>query len=348
MTFQIKAEVLLNNANWEKNLKKTQRSMNQFGKSMKTISGAVKGAIAFMGINAIGDGLMDAAKSADEDAKSMRTLNKVLENSWKATDKQTDAVDKFIQKTSVQVGILDDQLRPAFAKIATTTKDPTLAMERFTIALDVAAGTGKDLNVVSLAMAKFFGGQTTALDKLVPGIKNAGDKVAFLTEKYKGAAQAGAGAFDKINVAMDNIKEQLGAYLLPYAEKFATWLSSPEAQAGIDEWVRKFGQLLKLAEDIINKIVYATSPKGVQMQIDASNRYVADYKAGKYNTQVSGSQRATGNFAEYSLKSAQGLGGRPAAIMNITVNGVTNPKQVVTELQKLAQKQGIPLSKLLK
>jgi hypothetical protein len=343
MTTQIKAELLINLSNWQKGLTKANKQMTGFGKSMKKISGAINGALALVGLNAIGDSLMDMAKAADEDATSMRILNKLLENSWKATDEQTRAVDDFIQKTSVQVGIVDDKLRPAFGKIATTIKNPTKAMEIFALAIDVAVGTGKDLNIVALNMAKFFGGQKTALDKLVPGIKNAGDKMGYLTTKYKGAAEEGAGAFDKIDVAMENIKEQFGAYLLPYAEKFAKYLQTPEAQAAIDDWVRKFGKLLEITEDIINGIVYTLSSPQEKMMIRGREAQA------RFDAQTSSRNQAFGGNYQSAQK---GLAGKvPAGYnvsMNVTVNGVTNASQVVTELQKLANRKGIPLSKLLR
>lgn len=337
-TTQIKAELIVNNAKWQAGLAKANKQMTGFGKSVKNISRSINAAFAFVGVAAIGDALIDMAKAADEDAASMRVLNKVLVNSWKATDEQTRAVDDFIQITSVQVGILDDKLRPAFAKIATTIKNPTKAMKVFSLAIDVAAGTGKELNTVSLAMAKFFGGQKTALDKLVPGIKNAGDKMAYLTGKYKGAGAAGATAFSKIDVALENIKEQFGAYLLPYAEKFAEYLQTPEAQAAIDDWVRKFGKLLQITEDIINGIVYTLSTPQEKARI----RYEEATKG--FRVQSSAREKAFGGSVQDARK---GLG---AALSGTTINiyGTTSGDDVVKALKNVANRRGLSLGQLLR
>ena len=338
MTLQIKAEVLLNNSNWERNLKKTSRQMDKFGKSMKTISRGIGLGLATFGISSLAGSLEEAAKAADDDAKSMRVLNKVLVNNWKATTEQTKAVDDFLQKTSVQVGILDDQLRPAFAKIATTTKNPTKAMERFKIALDVAAGTGKDLNVVSQAMAKYFGGQTTALDKLVPGIKNAGDKIGYMTDKYKGAAEAGAGAFDKINVAVENAKESIGAQLLPEIEKFAKWLGSDEGQKAIEQWISDLKTLITLAKDFLGVVVDVTKLfQGKRLNNNGSISGANPTNGQKINAVTPDNKAAWANLGQ-------------AIKQNVTIN-VNAPyvsgAAVLTAINGEARRRGVPLSKLL-
>jgi hypothetical protein len=338
-TTQIKAELIVNNAKWQAGLAKANKQMTGFGKSVKNISRSINAAFAFIGVAAIGEALIDMAKAADEDAASMRVLNKVLVNSWKATDEQTRAVDDFIQRTSVQVGILDDKLRPAFAKIATTIKDPTKAMKVFSLAIDVATGVGKDLNVVSLAMAKFFGGQTTALDKLVPGIKDAGDKMGYLTKNYVGAGEAGATAFSKIDVALENIKEQFGAYLLPYAEKFAKFLQTPEAQAAIDDWVRKFGQLLQITEDIINGIVYTLSTPQEKARI----RYEEATKG--FRVQNASRNKAFGGNIQSAQKELAAAGG---GTTTVNIYGVASGKEVVNELKKFAGQKGMSLGRLLR
>lgn len=340
MTLQIKAEVLLNNSNWERNLKKTSKQMEGFGKSMKTISRGIQAGLAAVGINAIGDALMDSAKAADADAKSIRLLNKVLVNNWKATTEQTKAVDDFIQKTSLQVGILDDELRPAFAKIATTTKNPEKAMARFKIALDTAAGTGKDLNTVSQAMAKYFGGNKTALDKLIPGIKDAGDKMQFLKDKFAGSAEAGAGVFDKINVAVENAKESIGTKLLPEIEKFAKWLGSPEGMKAMDQWISDLKTLIGLASDFLGLVRNVT---GIfdQKQKDKALTSAAGAKNGL--NYLGGGQ--TQMFTTPTAMSTSA--GTPNITLQVNVDPITGTK--VTKLLKTtAQTRGIPLAQLLK
>lgn len=343
MSFNITANLFADLSNWDKNLKKAGSQANSFGKSMKTVANGVKGAFAFMGINAVGDALMDAAKAADSDAKSIRLLNKVLENSWKATDEQTRAVDDFIQKTSLQVGKLDDELRPAFAKIATTTKNPTKAMDRFRIALDTAAGTGKDLNTVSQAMAKFFGGNKTALDKLIPGIKDADDKMGFLSKKFDGAAEAGAGSFDKINVAVENAKEAIGTALLPQIEQFVKWLGSDKGQKAMDQWIADLKMLIGLASDFLGLV------RNVAGIFDQSQKDQALTKAAKSKNGLNylGGGQATGPNAYTNAQSlnASSTGNMFAPTIIVNVDPIDG--KISRMLKKESQSKGIPMSKLL-
>jgi hypothetical protein len=244
MTFQVKAEILLNNSNWERNLKKSSKQIEGFGKSAKTIANGIKAAwagVALLAFGAVGDAIMDVTKAAAEERKSIGLLNGALDKNWHATDKTKQAVADFITKQQNLSGIVDDKLRPAFAKLALVIKKPEKAMKAFSLAMDVSAGTGKDLGTVSQAMAKFFGGNKSALDKLVPGLKDAGDKMAFLQSKYGGmAAVAGSNdPFARINVVMEDFKEKLGTAFLPVIDKFAEWLTSDEAQTALDDIAKK-------------------------------------------------------------------------------------------------------------
>jgi hypothetical protein len=161
MSFQIKAEVLLNNSNWEKNLRKTSKQMEGFGKSMKTISNGVKAAwagVAALGVGMLFDAIVDVTKAAAQDAKSQALLNAQLQRNWHTNQAGTKAIEGQIDALSNMSGIADDNLRPALQKIVAVTKNSSKGMKAFALAMDVSAGTGKDLNVVSQAMAKYLGG----------------------------------------------------------------------------------------------------------------------------------------------------------------------------------------------
>jgi len=67
--------------------------------------------------------------------------------------------------------VVDDKLRPALATAVRATGDLAKGQSLLRLALDVSAGTGKDVAVVTGALSKAFNGNQTALKKLVPGIK---------------------------------------------------------------------------------------------------------------------------------------------------------------------------------
>jgi hypothetical protein len=253
-----------------KNLAKSTRGatkeLNIFEKNAKKISAAVSAAfagIALAGITFLTDALIEMAKAAAEDRKSMALLNATLEKNWKATDQTIAGVSEYIDKTSLLVGIVDDDLRPAFSKIARVTKDQTKAQKAFDRVLDISAGTGKDVNLVAQAYSKYLGGNKTALDKLIPGLKDSGDRLAFIDEKYAGmAAVAGKNdPFNLMNISLGEFQEKIGTAFLPLIDKLAEWLTSDAATDAMD----------KFAEGVQEMFSYFSSAegqKGMQQFLD--------------------------------------------------------------------------------
>lgn len=369
--FDIKANLFADLTKWSGNMKKASNQTESFGKSVKKVSGAVKAAwagVAALGVGVLYDAIIDVTKAAAEERKSIALLNGALDKNWKATDKTKEAVADFITQQQNLSGILDDKLRPAFAKIALVVKKPEKAMKAFSLAMDVSAGTGKDLNIVSQAMAKFLGGNKSALDKLVPGLKDAGDKMAFLQSKYAGmAAVAGSNdPFARINVVMEDFKEKLGTAFLPVIDKFATWLASDEAQQALDDlaskvqefgdwfmspegqktfdgWMKDLKALIKLAGDFLGLV------GDVANLLDSKNK--ATNGQGAIGA-VAKAYKST-PFAQETIAGQNAILGRTgsmslAPVINLQVN--TNPitgDAVAKLLKGTAQKRGITVGKMI-
>lgn len=248
MTFDVRAQLLLDNSNWERKLTQASRQTASFGKSMKTISNGVKAAwagVAVVAFGAVGNAIMDVTKAAAEDKKSTDLLNKSLDNSWKATDKTKKQVDDYIQSMSNLTGIVDDNLRPAYSTLARQTHSVTKANKMLSLALNIAADKHMGVDKAAKLVAKAMAGNQKAFDKFYPSASKTGNALQYVTDKTIGLAEAGAGPFEKINAIMDNFKEKLGTAFLPVFEKFAAYLASPEAQKGLDEIaskVQKFGE----------------------------------------------------------------------------------------------------------
>lgn len=245
MTFDLRAQLLVDLGDWQRGLTKASKQMTSFGKSMKTISNGVKAAwagVALVGISSVYDGIVEVTKAASEDVKSQALLAEQLKRTWKGNDRVTKSVESQLEAMSNATGVLDDDLRPALIKIAGVTKNPAKGMKALKLSVDIAAKSGKGLSAVSQAMSKFLGGNKTALDKLIPGLKESGDRMGFLTKNYDGFAEiAGRNdPFARINVIVENFKEKLGMAFLPIVNNIADWLAGPEAQKalnGIAKWV---------------------------------------------------------------------------------------------------------------
>ena len=158
-------------------------------------------------------------KAFTDDQAAAIALTKTLSNLGLGFE--SIRVADFIQKTEKATGVLDDQLRPAFARLIRQTGDVGKTQTLLNLALDVSAGTGQDLMVVSNALAKAYGGQFTSLSKLGAGLTKADLATgnfatiqAKLTKLFAGQAAAAAdtykGKIAKLNVAFDNMKETVG------------------------------------------------------------------------------------------------------------------------------------------
>jgi hypothetical protein len=126
-------------------------SLERLGGSFKKIA-----AVTAVGVGAIATGIGLAVKAAAEDQKSFELLNQALKANTSATNDQIKAIDDQIGKMSIQIGVADDQLRPAFANLARATGDVTRSQELLTLATDISAATGKDLESVSIALSKAY------------------------------------------------------------------------------------------------------------------------------------------------------------------------------------------------
>ena len=165
----------------------------------------------------------NAVKAFAADEKAARSLALALANTGNAF--AAIEVEKFIGDLQRATGVLDDDLRPAFRTLLTATGDVKKSQDALALALDISAGTGRDLGQVSLALARGFTGQTTALSRLGAGLDKTtlktGDMdviVGQLTDKFRGQALAAAegysGAIAKLAVASENAKEIIGKDLL--------------------------------------------------------------------------------------------------------------------------------------
>jgi hypothetical protein len=227
--------------------KETKSFSNKLGSALKT------GALAFAALGAAAGAAaikigVDAVKAAIEDEKAQISLAQTLKNVTKATDAQVKATEDYIDKTARATGIADDQLRPSLDRLVRSTQDVTKAQKLQQLALDIAAGTGKDLATVTEALGKAYDGNLGALkrigvplDENIVKTKDFDAAVIALSETFEGQADAAANTFAgrlaRFKVAIDEAKESLGQALLPLLErfaKFATDTLAPALQGIID------------------------------------------------------------------------------------------------------------------
>lgn len=227
--------------------KETKNFSNKLGDALKVGATAFLALGAAAGAAAIKIGV-DSVKAAIEDEKAQRNLAKTLENVIGATKQQTEEVEKYITAQSLSLGVSDDKLRPAYARLIRSTKDTKEAQKALNLAMDISSATGKDLDTVTSALGKAYDGNSASLGKLGLGIDSAilksgdMDKITkTLAETFKGFAEQEAntleGRFARISIAINEAKESLGQALLPIMEKFAKFATDslvPALQGIVD------------------------------------------------------------------------------------------------------------------
>ena len=234
--------------------KETRTFSDKLGGALKT------GALAFAALGAAAGAAaitigVQAVKAAIEDEKAQLTLAKTLENTTKATKNQIKGVEDYIKATSLAKGVTDDQLRPSLDRLVRSTGDVTKAQKLQQLALDISAGTGKDLASVSEALGKAYDGNLGALKRLgVPlddsiiKSKDFTKAQEALTKQFAGqsdvAANSFAGRMERVKIAIDEAKESIGAALLPILEKLLGFITE-KALPFLNNFVAGFENVTK-------------------------------------------------------------------------------------------------------
>lgn len=234
----LKLNLLADTKDFTKGLAGAQGASKTFagriGQSMRTAATAMAVAGAAAGALAVKMGI-DAVKSAMEDEASQARLAKTLSITTKATAAQTAAVEKWITSQQYAKGFTDTQLRAAYGRLLTVTKDQTKAQQYLTIAQDVARGTGSDLEQVASAMTKALNGNLGALTRLgVPlsehtkKTKDAKAAMDELAKLYGGQAstfaETFAGKMATLNQRWDEFKEGIGVKVIGALSQVIPWV----------------------------------------------------------------------------------------------------------------------------
>ena len=226
-------------------IKKAEKA---FGSLSSTIRSSVGALGVGFGVAALTKQLMDASKAAVEDVKSQALLAQQLKNTVGATDAAIAGTESFINALQLQTSIADDQLRPALSRLVLATGSVDQAQKLLALSTDIAAGTGKDLSTVATAVGKAAAGQTTALYRLIPSLRGAGDWAAEAAIQFDGAAVAAANndPYQRLTVIFGEIQEQIGMALLPELNNLADYFASPAGQKELQGYASLVKQLAEV------------------------------------------------------------------------------------------------------
>lgn len=215
-----------NTSDLTKSFQKLQRDAGVLGKSVSKSSNVMRNALAGVSVVGLVAGLKSAAQAAAQDQKAQLKLAKTLQNVTGATDSAIAATEKFITTQQFATGVSDTELRPALENLVRATGDIGKAQELLKLSLDVSAGSGRDLSIVSLGLTRALGGNFASLSKLgivIPeNIKKSKDFAQvqeYLNKLFGGQAAVAAGTFSgKLAIMRERLaeaQETIGGLLLP-------------------------------------------------------------------------------------------------------------------------------------
>lgn len=160
-----------------------------------------------------------AVSSAFQESKAQAQLANQLKNV--GLGYATITSEKWIQDFQTQTGIIDDELRPAFAQLARVTKDLSQTQELMSLAFDVAGGAGIDYASAVDILSQAYVGNYRGLKQLNLGISQAklqtmtaGEVFTLMGDRFKGAGDSMITAGDRLNVMFSDLKDNVGAAII--------------------------------------------------------------------------------------------------------------------------------------
>ena len=204
----------------DKGISAAEKAFGKFGKTGVAVGAAFAATTAV-----VVAGLTKAVSAAIEDQKSQALLAKQLENTTGASRLTIAATEEFISQMQFATGVADDALRPALGSLVRATNDLAIGQDLLGLAMNISAGTGRDLESVSLALGKAFNGNLAGLTKLGialdPNIiktKNFGLAQAELNKQFGGAAAAAANTYEgqlkRLGTVWTELNETIGYAIL--------------------------------------------------------------------------------------------------------------------------------------
>jgi hypothetical protein len=335
----------------DKAVETNSSKIGEFGKkAAAAFAVAAAAAVAYAGKLAI-----DGVKAAIEDEQAQLRLANALRQATGATDAQIAATEDMILKTSLATGVADDKLRPAMQRLAVSTKSTEEAQKLLTLALDISAASGKDLETVANALGRAQDGNVTSLGRLGLGLSKAElSTLTFtqvqekLADLYGGAAATNAetfqGKIDRLKVGFDEAKESLGVLLLPEIEKFINYLNDtglPSLEAFIagltgDEGLKasldenqkgaySFGNAIAWVSDKIGSfIVFLREAIGLVVSLANELIRVVNVIPGVNIGSIPNPAPSAARSSLPSVPKASGTYTTGQGVTNITVNAIDN------------------------
>lgn len=265
----------------------TEKRAESMGSKLATIGKKI-GPVVAGGVlavtAAVGAGLFAAHGAATESLKIARESDRVVRSTAGVANVSAGHIADFSSSLSQLAGV-DDELIQGGANLLTTFtnirnevgKGNDIWDQGVAIALDMATVMGTDMKAATIQVGKALNDPIKGITALtragvsfteqqkeqVRALTESGDRLgaqkiilAELRKEFGGAAEAAATPLDRLKVAVGNIQEEIGGYLIPVVDDAATFIGArlPEAMAWASDTVDRFQPRLEGLRDWLGDV----------------------------------------------------------------------------------------------
>ena len=199
---------------------KAQKATSSLDKAVGKLGKQIASVFAFTKIVAYGKA---SVKAFVEEERAVSQLTTAVKNLGLAFAQPE--INNFIDRLQTSSAIVDDELRPAFQALLTTTGSLTKSQELLSLAIEGSRGSGIALTTVTQDLANAYNGNTRGLRKYNLGLTKAqlttisfSDVQERFARQFSGANAAFldtyAGKLDVLKVASETAKEVIGKGLV--------------------------------------------------------------------------------------------------------------------------------------
>lgn len=259
-------KIAANGAEAEKEIRKLERKVNDFGKKMKEMGTAMS---TYLTAPIVAAGAV-AVRSANQQLQAEQRLLTAL-NGRKDVQERLMQQAAELQSRSIygDEAIIEQQAFLAALGLTETQINATI-----NAAAQLSAALGMEFSSAVRNLSKTYSGLAGELGESIPALRNltaeemaAGAAIAYVKDNYKGfaetAAQTGTGPLVQLKNTLGDIAEQFGTTLVPVIQKLATKLKeiaekfqklSPETReliVSVAAFVAAIGPLLTIGGKLI-------------------------------------------------------------------------------------------------
>ena len=317
---------------------KAQKATSSLDKAVGKLGKQIASVFAFTKIVAYGKA---SVKAFVEEERAVSQLTTAVKNLGLAFAQPE--INNFIDRLQTSSAIVDDELRPAFQALLTTTGSLTKSQELLSLAIEGSRGSGIALTTVTQDLANAYNGNTRGLRKYNLGLTKAqlttisfSDVQERFARQFSGANTAYldtyAGKLDVLKVASETAKEVIGKGLVDAlvlaGGKDGDIQNVSDAMGSLAEYtadtVRGMGVLIakitqlndKVAGGALGKIISGGFILGftgllnrlgnqAQERPTAGRRFMGGQQANLYSSSASGMPRFTSSSACRSARGPQ-------------------------------------------